>query len=392
MTSPLASLTYSTVSYVVDPSQAQLEAAPPLPGLTGLPPDLQLPFSYQTAALKQLAQDQTPGQATELGKVDALANWLSAPPFQYSLSAAPFGSAAGLLSFLTQTKTGYCVQYAWAMTVLTRLLGIPARFVTGYTAGTVTSGGYHEVKNTDAHAWTEVYFPGFGWIRFEPTPGGQGTASRPDYMGAPIRNATSDSPEPSDSVAAGTGGPLTSPHRSGLAFKSSQLTTQPGAGPESRPEGSPRETVLTLLTVLTVIAAALFAPAIVRITRRQWRWARANDDAARAHAAWREFRDDLADFGLSGRPSESPRILAARVSAALPEPACAAVRRLALAEERASYAGHPSASQHLRGDGLIARRGLSTAASRGTRWRARLFPASLIAGATAVVAHILRRA
>jgi hypothetical protein len=182
LTGSLSGVTYSAVSYAMDPSQAQLAAAPPLTGLTSLAPDLQLPPSYQAAALKRLAQDQTSGQATEFAKVDALANWLSAPPFRYSLSAAPFGSAAGLLSFVTKTKTGYCVQYAYAMTVLTRLLGIPARFVTGYTAGTPGRGGDHEVRNTDAHAWTEVYFPTFGWIRFEPTPAGQGTASRPDYM------------------------------------------------------------------------------------------------------------------------------------------------------------------------------------------------------------------
>ncbi len=91
-------------------------------------------------------------------------------------------SAAGLLNFLTKTKSGFCVQYAYAMTVLTRLLGIPARFVVGYTAGTRLKNGSYEVRNTDAHAWTEVYFPTFGWIRFEPTPAGQGTANPPNYM------------------------------------------------------------------------------------------------------------------------------------------------------------------------------------------------------------------
>ena len=131
-----AGMTYSVVSYAIDPTQTQLEAVPPLTGLPGLAPDLQLPPSYRTAALKQLAQAQTSGQATEFGKVNALATWLSSPPFRYSLSATPSASAAGLLSFLTTTRTGYCVQYASAMTVLTRLLGIPARFVTGYTAGT----------------------------------------------------------------------------------------------------------------------------------------------------------------------------------------------------------------------------------------------------------------
>ena len=86
------------------------------------------------------------------------------------------------MNFLTKGKSGFCVQYAYAMTVLTRLLGIPARFVVGYTGGTRLKNGSYVVKNTDAHAWTEVYFPSLGWIRFEPTPAGQGTANAPDYM------------------------------------------------------------------------------------------------------------------------------------------------------------------------------------------------------------------
>ena len=77
--------------------------------------------------------------------------------------------AKSLVTFLTKGKSGFCVQYAYAMTVLTRLLGIPARFVVGYTGGTRQKDGSYVVRNTDSHAWTEVYFPSLGWIRFEPT-------------------------------------------------------------------------------------------------------------------------------------------------------------------------------------------------------------------------------
>jgi hypothetical protein len=105
---------------------------------------------------------------------------------------------------------------------------------------------------------------------------------------------------------------------------------------------------------------------------------RATDDVSRAHAAWREFHDDLADFGIGSRSSEPPRTLAGRVTAALPETAGEAVRRLALAEERARYAARPAESRNLRRDGAAARRGLAAAASRGSRWRANLFPASLL--------------
>ena len=119
---------------------------------------------------------------------------------------------------------------------------------------------------------------------------------------------------------------------------------------------------------------------------------RATGDVARAHVAWHEFRDDLTDFGFRGRPSEPPRTLAARVSVTLPEPASAAVRRLARAEERASYAACPPASQDLRRDGTTARRGLAATVRRSTRWRARVLPASLLASTTAAVADTLHQA
>jgi transglutaminase-like putative cysteine protease len=387
--SPLAGITYSATSYAVDPSQAQLDAVPSLTGVPGLAPDLQLPPSYRTAALEQLARAQTSGQATEFGKVDALANWLSSAPFRYSLSATPFDSAVGLTSFLTTTKTGYCVQYAYAMTVLTRLLGIPARFVTGYTTGVPGKDGSYVVKTTDSHAWTEVYFPTFGWIRFEPTPGHPGgTASRPDYMSASTGTATMGSADPIIQ-ATGSGSPSPAGDANRLAPKPSPHAGQPGLRPQGRLARTSE--AATVLAVVAAIALAVVAPAALRIARRQWRWMRASDDVAQAHVAWREFRDDLTDFGFRGRPSEPPRALAARVSVTLPEPASAAVRRLALAEERVSYATQPVASQHLRRDSTSARRGLAATARRSTRWRARLLPASLLASITGAVAHLLHR-
>ena len=125
-------------------------------------------------------------------------------------------------------------------------------------------------------------------------------------------------------------------------------------------------------------AVALITPAVFRLVLRRWRWMRADDDAGRAHAAWREFHDDLADFGMTSRPSEPPRTLAARVTTTLAEPAAEAVTRLALAEERASYAARPAGSQNLRRDGTAARRGLAANARRSTRWRAAVFPASMM--------------
>ena len=190
----IACRTYSVESLAVNPSRAQLAAAPKLTQTPGPAPDLELPASYETTALRNLAETYSGGQITELGKVNALANWLSGPPFSYSHAPVPFHDAAGLLSFLTKTRSGFCVQYAWAMTVLTRLIGIPARMVAGYTAGTRQANGRYVVTSSDAHAWTEVYFPTLGWIRFEPTPGGGGTANQPNYMAASTDPPTPDAP------------------------------------------------------------------------------------------------------------------------------------------------------------------------------------------------------
>jgi transglutaminase-like putative cysteine protease len=450
---PIAGRSYSVASVEVDPSQAQLESVPGLAKTAILAADLQLPSSYRVPALKKEADLYTAGQTSEFGKVDTLANWLSGGQFSYNLSAAPLSSAAGLLNFLTKTRSGFCVQYAYAMTVLTRLLGIPARFVVGYTAGTRLKNGSYEVRNTDAHAWTEVYFPTFGWIRFEPTPAGQGTATPPNYMTGGTGHGQAPGTSPILGAASGQANKNPNPHATGLnrlspqgvlgglaggsaggragtpwtavalaviaafalAFGLITIVAPPtrrtlAAHPETRRRRPPAATtaiaavgaaalvVLALyrlmartkglnlgagwatvgLAFAATAAAALIAPAAFRLTTRRWRWIRARDDTSRAHAAWREFHDDLADFGVTSRPSEPPRTLAARITTTLPEPGAAAITRLALAEERASYAARPGGSQHLRRDAATARRALAATARRSTRWRATLFPASTI--------------
>ncbi|MGH3191616.1 MAG: DUF3488 and transglutaminase-like domain-containing protein, partial [Streptosporangiaceae bacterium] len=179
----IAGRSYTVTSLVIDPTPAELRAAPE-PPLASMRPDLSLPASYQLASLKQVAEQITAGKKTEFDKAKALALWL-ADNGTYSTTVRPFTTASGMVAFLT-TKTGSCVQFAWTMTVLARLIGIPARLATGFTAGTPANRqpDHYVVKTSDSHAWTEVYFQDYGWIRFEPTPGGQGTAVAPNYMGS----------------------------------------------------------------------------------------------------------------------------------------------------------------------------------------------------------------
>ena len=78
-----------------------------------------------------------------------------------------------LANFLFVRRAGHCEYFASAMTVMLRAEGIPARYVTGFAPGEYNDvGGDYIIRESDAHAWVEVYFPGFGWITFDPTPPG----------------------------------------------------------------------------------------------------------------------------------------------------------------------------------------------------------------------------
>ncbi|MGH8610869.1 MAG: transglutaminase TgpA family protein [Gammaproteobacteria bacterium] len=90
-------------------------------------------------------------------------------PFFYTLSPPPLGRDT-IDEFLFDTRRGFCEHYAAAFTVLMRAAGLPARIVTGYQGGDYNAlGGYLVVRQRDAHAWTEVWFEGDGWVRVDPT-------------------------------------------------------------------------------------------------------------------------------------------------------------------------------------------------------------------------------
>lgn len=93
--------------------------------------------------------------------------------YPYNLEIPEFPETADTIDyFLFQQKQGYCEHFASAFVIMARSLGLPARFVTGYTAGQYNPiTGYFEVRSSDAHGWAEVYFPHQGWVPFDPTPG-----------------------------------------------------------------------------------------------------------------------------------------------------------------------------------------------------------------------------
>jgi transglutaminase-like putative cysteine protease len=117
----------------------------------------------------ELAADIADGADTPYGKVSAIERWLEANK-AYSLDISrPNGDIVD--GFLFSMSEGYCVYFATATVVMLRTLGVPARFVTGYTTGQRVDSGEWLVRGLNSHAWVEVYFSGIGWMPFDPTPG-----------------------------------------------------------------------------------------------------------------------------------------------------------------------------------------------------------------------------
>jgi transglutaminase-like putative cysteine protease len=126
----------------------------------------------------ELALEITKGKVTWFDKARAIEQYFDRNEFSYDQKnvAVPGAGDDYVAQFLFDTKRGYCDNFSTSMAVLLRTLGIPTRWVKGYTYGEYKQLGensqrIYEVTNNNAHSWVEVYFPGSGWLAFEPTPG-----------------------------------------------------------------------------------------------------------------------------------------------------------------------------------------------------------------------------
>jgi hypothetical protein len=129
---------------------------------------LQLPARLPER-VHELSEELTRSASTPFEAAEAIQSHLRRITYDQSISAPPPGVDV-VDWFLFVNRRGYCDYYATAMVVLCRSSGIPARIAQGYTPGEVDSqSGAFTVRQLDAHAWPEVFFPGYGWIAFEPT-------------------------------------------------------------------------------------------------------------------------------------------------------------------------------------------------------------------------------
>ena len=241
------------------------------------------------------------GARTPYGAVVALETWLRATGgFAYDEQPPSRGGAPPLATSSTEGKRGYCQHFAGAMALMLRFLGIPARVAAGFTSGQPTRDGVWTVTDHNAHTWVEVWFPGCGWLPFDPTPG-RGALDRDlqrlvDGVQRRRRRPT---------VPSAPAGRAARPGRRGRARRLTLLKEQrPGgepAGRRSRDDG--RRAPLARCSRCS--SPRRSRSALAKLLRRRSRYL-TRDPRRLAAAARRELADFLADQGSPCRPSATP--------------------------------------------------------------------------------------
>ena len=121
--------------------------------------------------VRTLSERLTTGSDTPYDKAQAIKGYLNSLPYTLVVDPPPF-DGDGVDHFLFTLKQGYSEYFASAMAVMLRSVGVPARMATGYTTGDkIENEDVYVVLDSNAHGWLEVYFPGYGWIAWEATPG-----------------------------------------------------------------------------------------------------------------------------------------------------------------------------------------------------------------------------
>ncbi len=245
------------------------------------------------APLDRLAEAVAGTARTPYAATAALMTWFRRTGgFRYTNRPPASGATAPLVDFVTRTRAGYCQHFAGAMALMLRYLGVPARVAVGFSSGTYDAGtGQWNVTDHDAHAWVEVWFRGYGWLPFDPTPAarpGRGQLSAP--YAAAVEGA-SLAAAGGRRAPAGPNDPRQAGHRHGEAPQLRALARSPGAR-----AASPSSHGSLLLLVVVVLGAALVAVVVAKLGRRRTRYL--TRDPRRIAAACRQ---ELADYLVDQR-------------------------------------------------------------------------------------------
>jgi transglutaminase-like putative cysteine protease len=273
--------------------------------------------------IADLAREWTAGAQSDYERVLAIQDHLNDESvFTYDENVPARDDSFTLLDFLTVTHAGFCQQFASAMAVMLRTLGIPARLALGFTAGDWNPDTHTTTVTTDdAHAWVEVLFPTFGWLAFEPTPHRINPIALP-YTNPGVDCSTTPfgcgdaSPAGPGGTADGTAGTGNLPGQLRQLITKEQLQgTQVGSRIGPLPGSEPASILVPtgrtlargwILLVLALMGLVLAAIPPARAAGRRTRLRRASHEPRRLIlATYDVFTERAADLGYARTPGET---------------------------------------------------------------------------------------
>jgi transglutaminase-like putative cysteine protease len=385
-----AGLTYRLQALDLAPTATDLSQATAAPASV-FTPNTALPRDVP-GSVRKLAETVTQGRQSKFEQAVALQNWFRVDGgFRYSLQRSAGNGTNDLVHFLgtgKDSRVGYCEQFAAAMALMGRSLGIPSRVAVGFLRPDKVARRTYVYSSHDLHAWPEMYFGGVGWVRFEPTP-------QTRAVGVPPYT-TQQVPRPDASASTSARAPAPSLNRI-------DRSTGPSAGAKSNDTGSTVANPLVLGLLVTLLLLALLAvlPRLARALVRRRRWSAATTPPAIVEAGWRELRDTAVDLGIAwddrvslratagqlvrsfGRLDEKDDALtrgAQRGEQANPEAASALHRLVRLVEQTRYARSVPDGSgivEQVHADVAACVAALRAGAGRRRRSRATWLPASL---------------
>lgn len=338
--------------------------------------------SSLNSEIERLARSETADGATRFQKAQLLQEFFrTSGGFRYDVAQAESAGSGGadLRAFLLEDRVGYCEQFAASMAIMARVIGIPSRVAVGFLAPERSTNGAWEFSSHDLHAWPELYFPGSGWVRFEPTP--QARATEPPAYTEAEFEAVTESPTPS-------------------ASRSTELLPERGDEPSADTGAADPDTtsipwvpIIASVLGLALLALLLLTPRLVRGARRRRRLDGDIEDL------WVELRDVAQDLGHAWPAGRSPRRVGDWLGRLLAAPAAGrdrpdrprrgrdqapeaayALDRLVVALERSRYARDPesfTAAQHAHDADLVEQALVAGVTPREVR-RASWWPASVV--------------
>jgi transglutaminase-like putative cysteine protease len=286
-------LTWDLEGVKVDYDVNRLATAPPVNtlvsrDLTNLPSGLD-------PIVRRLATQVTSEAHSRFEEAVALQTWFR-DNFRYSTDVNLGNGTDDLVRFLSEGpdgRTGYCEQFAAAMAVMARELGIPARVAVGFLEPEQTGDDTYVYSSHDLHAWPELFFSGSGWVKFEPTPPTRASGV-PLYTQQAVNiGDITDTP-----TASGTAGNDLPVRESNEAQPTETPEGQNGANGDDG--GFPWLWLTVALLLVVVLALVAFGPRTLRRRRRDQRGLLGPEEA------WVELRDTALDLRLPWPKYRSP--------------------------------------------------------------------------------------